>query len=186
MKELLKRLTTEFEDGDYAHAYMESHAASRIAAQIYALRKQRGWTQRQLSQRSGVAQERISKIESAEFSSLTMSTLQKFSRAFDVDVSINFRAFSEGIMDVVNLCAEKLKVEERKSDLGHFCNASVDERSDGSLVAYIVPPGMSTIAGMNTTATTGAAPPQMRPLIPGEEWQVFNDTGAVQARAASC
>lgn len=165
MKQLLKRLTTEFRDEEYAHAYMESHAVSRIAAQIFALRKQRGWTQRQLSQKSGVAQERISKIESADFTSLTMSTLQKFSRAFDVDMTVSFRPFSQGIMDVVNLNAECLQVENREADLAAFCRMNVNERRDGSLFTYLVPDGMPSI--VVTSSQNG----QMERLVPGEQWQ---------------
>lgn len=185
MKELLKRLTTEFDDGEYAHAYMESHAVSRIAAQIYALRKQRGWTQRQLSDKSGVAQERISKIESADFSSLTMNTLKKFSQAFDVDISISFRPFSQGIMDVVNLSAENLRIKDRESDLSVFREMLVCERSDGNLIPYSVPEGMSAI--------TQSQPQQLEPLTPGEEWQSLVDinkalinTEQRQERAMRC
>jgi transcriptional regulator with XRE-family HTH domain len=125
MHELLKNLAEDFKDGEYAHAYMESHAVSRIAAQIYALRKQRGWSQEELAKQSGVAQETISKIESADFSSLTLKTLHKFSRAFDVDLRIAFDSFSKGILDVVNLQAEKLKVPSRVEDLKVFTGRSL-------------------------------------------------------------
>lgn len=180
MKELLKRLTAEFQDEEYAHAYMESHAVSRIAAQIYALRKQRGWTQRQLSEKSGVAQERISKIESADFSSLTMSTLQKFSRAFDVDMTVSFRAFSQGIMDVVNLNAEALKVEDRTADLAGFCKMSVEERRDGSLMSYYIPPGIPSIV------VTAPSHDQIDRLTPSEMWQSFSSIEVPQRRTGTC
>jgi len=117
MKGLFNRLLNEFSDKEYAHSYMESHAVSRIAAQIHALRKQRGWSQEDLAKKSGVAQERISKIESADFDSITMKTLQKFSRAFDVNLHITFQPFSEGMIDVSNLAREKLEVQSRAEDL---------------------------------------------------------------------
>lgn len=120
MNEMTEKLAHEFSDAEYAHTYMESHAVSRLAAQIYALRKQRNWSQEELSMRSGVAQERISKIESADFDSLTMKTLQKFSHAFDVNLSISFQSFSEGILDLVNLNSKKLEVDSREEDLQKF------------------------------------------------------------------
>lgn len=117
MKELINRLTTEFEDQEYAHGYMEDNLVTRLAAQIYALRKQRGWTQSELAKKSGVAQERISKIESADFDSLTMATLHKFSRAFDVNLLVKFTEFSKGLLDIANVNEKSLKVISRQEDL---------------------------------------------------------------------
>jgi transcriptional regulator with XRE-family HTH domain len=122
MNELLVRLTEEFGDADYAHAYIESHAVSRLAAQIYALRKQRSWSQADLADRAGIAQERVSKIENADFDSLTMKTLNKFSQAFDVALNIHFESFSQAIVDVVHLNQESLKVKSRLDDLLEFKN----------------------------------------------------------------
>jgi transcriptional regulator with XRE-family HTH domain len=117
MKEFFNRLKQEFSDKDYAHSYMESHAVSRLAAQIYALRKQRDWSQEELANRTGIAQETISKIESANFNSLTMKTLQKFSKAFDVNLHIGFQPFSRGILGIANLNPEQLMVKSREEDL---------------------------------------------------------------------
>lgn len=133
MKEFFKRLRDEFlEDKDYAHSYMASHAVSRIAAQIHALRKQRGWSQEQLSEQTGIAQERISKIESADFNSITLKTLHKFSKAFDVNLNISFEPFSRGILDVANLTKDKLEVKNRIDDLSRsFTDRAIVVKSDG-------------------------------------------------------
>ena len=126
MKEFFNRLKRDFANKEYAHSYMESHAVSRLAAQIHALRNQRGWSQEQLAAYSGIAQERISKIESANFDSLTMKTLQKFSKAFDVNLHIKFESFSGGILDVANLTREQLEVKSREEDLtSNFTNQTV-------------------------------------------------------------
>jgi transcriptional regulator with XRE-family HTH domain len=126
MKEFFNRLKQDFADKEYAHSYMESHTVSRLAAQIHALRIQRGWSQEQLAEHSGIAQERISKIESADFDSLTMKTLQKFSRAFDVNLFIAFDSFCHGILDVANLNREQLEVKSREEDLTtSFTNKTV-------------------------------------------------------------
>lgn len=117
MKQFFNRLKKDFSDKEYAHSYMESHAVSRLAAQIHALRKQRSWSQEQLAAATGIAQERISKIESADFDSLTMKTLHKFSRAFDINLHIAFEPFSRGILDVANLNPEQLEVRSREDDL---------------------------------------------------------------------
>lgn len=132
MKEFFNRLKQDFSDEEYAHSYMESHAVSRLAAQIHALRIQRGWSQEQLAAHSGVAQERISKIESADFSSLTMKTLQKFSRAFDVNLHIAFDSFSHGILSVANLNRDQLEVKNREEDLAtSFTNHTIFVQGGG-------------------------------------------------------
>lgn len=131
MSELAERLVGEFADKDYAHAYMESHAVSRLAAQIHALRKQHGWSQQQLAERAGIAQERISKIESADFTSITLATLHKLARAFDVDVRVAFESFSQGILDVVNLTPKALEVTPRTIALKAFEDRRLKIDRDG-------------------------------------------------------
>lgn len=132
MKKFFNRLKNDFAEKEYAHNYMESHVISRLAAQVHALRNQRGWSQEQLAVNSGIAQERISKIESADFDSLTMKTLHKFSRAFDVNLHIAFDSFSHGILDVANLNREQLEVISREKDLAaSFTNHTVFVRGGG-------------------------------------------------------
>ncbi len=117
MSDIKKTLKQEFLDKDYAHAYMEQFLIDRIANQIHVLRKQRGLSQEQLSDISGIAQETISKLESANFNSITMKTLYKLSKAFDVNVSVKFDSFTNAINDVVGLSVESLKVKSRFDDL---------------------------------------------------------------------
>ena len=113
---LVNRLVDDFADKDYAHSYMESHTISRIAAQIHALRKQRNWSQKELAKRAGITQERVCKIECGDFTSLTLSTLRKFSDAFDVHLHVEFTSFNKGILDVVNLRPKNLEIISREDD----------------------------------------------------------------------
>lgn len=129
MKKFFRSLAKDFSDKEYAHAYMEGHAVSRIATQVHVLRKQRGWSQEELSQKSGIAQERISKIESADFNSLTMKTLQKLARAFDVHAQISFIPFKEAIEGVARLHSHQLEVAPRSENLeGAFDNQHLESR----------------------------------------------------------
>ena len=114
MKKFFNRLKSDFADKEYAHIYMESHAVSRLAAQIHALRIQRKWSRGATGFLFWDRARTISKIESADFDSLTMKTLQKFSRAFDVNLHVAFESFSSGILDVANLNSEQLEVESQK------------------------------------------------------------------------
>jgi transcriptional regulator with XRE-family HTH domain len=162
MKKFFNRLKNNFAEKEYAHSYMESHAVSHLAAQIHALRNQRGWSQEQLSAHSGIAQERISKIESADFDSLTMKTLHKFSRAFDVNLHIAFDSFSHGILDVANLNSEQLEVKSREEDLAEsFTNHTVFVHGGGEWKAI-----------NHLQITNVVAPRQPLKLQPDEDtWQ---------------
>lgn len=163
MKEFFNQLKEEFSDKEYAHSYMESHVVSRLAAQIHALRKQRGWSQEDLAAQTGIAQERISKIESANFNSLTMTTLQKFSKAFDVNLHIAFEPFSCGILDVANLSGDQLKVKDREDDLStSFTDHTMFVNRGGEWMA------VNHLRIINSTAPH-------QPLKPNDTWQPLGE-----------
>jgi transcriptional regulator with XRE-family HTH domain len=163
MKEFFNRLKQDFADKEYAHSYMESHAVSRLAAQVHALRIQRGWSQEQLAEHSGVAQTRISKIESADFDSLTMSTLRKFSRAFDVNLHIAYEPFTQGILDIANLRKEQLEVASREEDLAqNFTDHTVFVSSQGKWKA-----------ANHLQVVEHIAP--RKPVKPMEKWQTIGE-----------
>lgn len=117
MQSIRKRLLREFEDSEYANQYMASHTVSTIAAQVYWTRNMRKWTQDDLARESGIAQSRISKIENGDFSSLTMSTLNKLATALDINLRIEFERFSHGIQRVCSESKEKLEIPARMYDL---------------------------------------------------------------------
>lgn len=117
MSELAKRLASEFEDKDYAHAYMGERGDAEIAAQIRVLREQRGWTQAELAERSGMKQSRISALEDVNYDAWTVKTLRKLAEAFDVHVDVRFVPFTKAILDVANFSRESLEVISREEDL---------------------------------------------------------------------
>lgn len=174
MKSFVERLVKDFEDREYAHSYMEAHAVSRIAAQIFALRKDRGWSQKQLAEKAGIAQERVSKIESADFESLTMKTLQKFSAAFDVNLFIHFETFSAGIMDVANLGADALRTPARDADLREFKTRRVLEGCDGVWKAV----GQTFVIQIKDRQS--AVTPSPGSVAPTPDWQRFSHSVSVQ------
>jgi len=123
MKELVKTLATEFDDKDYAHAYMETFSNMAIAAQIKALREQRGWTQQQLATQAGMKQARIAVLEDVDYESWTLKNLRKLARAFDLTVKVSFETFSSGIVEATKINAESLKRTSREADLMAFSAA---------------------------------------------------------------
>lgn len=128
MNKFRSRLVNEFSDKDYAHAYMNSHQSSRIATQIKVLREQRGLTQSELADLSGLKQERISKLEDVNYDSWTLSTLRKLAKAFDTTLHVSFVPFSEGIKDVESFSREFLAVDSRNDDLHNvLVNRDIDK-----------------------------------------------------------
>ncbi len=59
----------------------------RVAGQVLALRKARGLTQRQLSERTGIQQSEISRIEAAH-ANPTMGTISVIARALGAEVRL--------------------------------------------------------------------------------------------------
>lgn len=130
MSELAQKITEEFSNKNYAYGYMESHVDAAIAAQIKTLREQRGLTQAQLAELAGMKQERVCALEDVDYSAWTVKTLRKLAKAFDVHLQVRFAPFSKGILDVVNLSKESLKVTPRDEDLKEFAKQSLGN-SDG-------------------------------------------------------
>ena len=120
MSQLAERLAEEFQDKDYAHAYLEEHGNLRLAAQIKALRELRGLTQRELADLAGMKQERISALENVDYDAWTVKTLRKLAKAFDTGLEVAFVPCSQAIMSVVNVGAVSLKVAPRTEDLNAF------------------------------------------------------------------
>jgi transcriptional regulator with XRE-family HTH domain len=113
-------VVNDMHDHEFAHAYLEDQANLRIAAQVRTLRRQRGWTQEDLAQRAGIKQSRISKIEGADFESVTLTTLRKLAQAFDVHARVSFSSVASALVDFSNLSKEGLEVEGREESLSHL------------------------------------------------------------------
>lgn len=123
MRDVQDRLTKEFSDAEYAHAYMSSHAVNTIAAQVYWTRKKRNWNQEELAERAGMAQERISKIEAGDFTSLTMKTLHKLAKALDVNLRVEFEPFSHAVFSVCNQTKADFEMSDRVNSLSEMQNS---------------------------------------------------------------
>lgn len=125
MNELRNQLAQEFEDAEYAHAYLEENGNMRIAAQVRALRNAKGWTQADLAVAAGMRQERISKIEMADFDSLTLRTLRRLAQAFDVNLHVAFNSVHDAVSDFVTLSPARLVCEPRVDSLAKIAMSAV-------------------------------------------------------------
>jgi transcriptional regulator with XRE-family HTH domain len=95
---------------EYRDNFVAAHLSTGIAAQIQALREDRGWTQQQLGDKVGMTQARISLMEGPGYDSYTFSTLKRLATAFDVAIIARFAAFSELAAWTADLSPRKLAV----------------------------------------------------------------------------
>lgn len=118
MSALTKKLRSKFlGDKEYAHTYMESAVDSRIAMQIKALRDQNEWSQERLGAETGMKQERISVLESVNYSSWSIATLRKLARAYDLVLNVSFEEFDTELSKIDSLGNGKLNRVPREKDL---------------------------------------------------------------------
>ena len=69
-------------DREYRDAYAAALLRGGIAAQIRAMRRDRGWSQAELGQRAGMRQERVSRLEDPDFDGLRLDDLERLASAF--------------------------------------------------------------------------------------------------------
>lgn len=89
----IKKIWERLSDKEYRDAYVEAHISATLEGQIYALREQREWTQKDLADKAGMLQPRISKLEE-DCSNVSLNTLRKIASAFDVALSVRFVPYS--------------------------------------------------------------------------------------------
>lgn len=117
MSQLRDRLVKEFTDQEYRHGYADDFLNTAIAAQIKALRDQRGWTQAQLAERAGMRQSRISAMEDINYTSWSVRTLARLAEAFDVALAVCFKSFTERLADIDRFSPGALAVPSYIDDL---------------------------------------------------------------------
>jgi transcriptional regulator with XRE-family HTH domain len=73
------------------HQFVDDYTGANLAAQLRALREDRGLSQHEMAKLSGIAQPTISECETPErCSHVTIATLLRFAAFFDVALIIRF------------------------------------------------------------------------------------------------
>jgi transcriptional regulator with XRE-family HTH domain len=81
-------------DKEYRDGYMEAQFEIELPFQLQALRTARGWTHDQLSERSGIPEEELAKLEEPGCASFVPDILCRLASAFDVGLLVQFVPFS--------------------------------------------------------------------------------------------
>lgn len=111
-----RQLIASLEDKEYRDAFSDQHITNSVPFQIRVLREDRNWTQKELGQRAGMAQETISLLENPNYGRLTLKTLKRLASAFDVGLSVRFVPFSEIVDWTVSLSRETFSAPAFKDD----------------------------------------------------------------------
>lgn len=113
------QLLDSLKDAEYRAAFVEERVKASIALQIRALREQRNkMTQKQLGTAIGMAQTWVSKLENPEYGKMTVATLLRLATsAFDTDLEIKFRPFSETLRTLPTQGPEYFNVPSFEEEL---------------------------------------------------------------------
>ncbi|MDQ1349796.1 MAG: hypothetical protein QG657_97 [Acidobacteriota bacterium] len=84
-------LNKQLKDTEFRKEYDALAEEYELAGEIIRLRKKSGLTQRQLAELAGTSQPSIARLESGEYTNLTLSFLRKIGRALGVIPEIHFR-----------------------------------------------------------------------------------------------
>lgn len=106
----------------YRDAFVSGQISNTISAQIALLREERGWTQKQLADKAGMKQPRISALEDPNWENCEVETLKRLASALDVGLTVRFEPFSEVVSWASNVTDEKLVVANFAND--HLVDAS--------------------------------------------------------------
>lgn len=114
-QQLFSRLSRSKE---HRELFVESEIDVGVPLQIRAMREHRGWTQKELADRSGKRQSVISQLEDTGYGKLTLTTLKTLASAFDVGLMVRFVAFSDLVRKAANLADDDLAVPDFENDSG--------------------------------------------------------------------
>ena len=90
MTSVRDQIVESLADKEFRDLFVSERVGQRVAFQIRAMRKQRGWTQKELAQRIGTVQEVISKLEDPDYGKFTITTLLRLQSAFDVGLAVEY------------------------------------------------------------------------------------------------
>jgi transcriptional regulator with XRE-family HTH domain len=103
-----QKIIARLKDKEHRDAYVSANIDIGIPFQIRALREKKGWTQKELAERSGKKQAWIAKLESPNYSGFSLKTLKQLASVFDVGLIVRYVPFSDLIKWELEISPEKL------------------------------------------------------------------------------
>lgn len=112
-KQLFESLKTS---DDYRYAFVEERIQTGLAAQVHAIRKQRGMDPKQFAEKLGKKVSWVYRLEDPNQPPPTITSLIDVARAYDCDLEVRFRPFSETLDEMDSLSPDSLSVTSFKDE----------------------------------------------------------------------
>lgn len=113
-----EQIAASLQDKEYRDLFVAEEIDTGLPFQIRALRKDRGWSQRELAERVGMTQEGVSRLENLNYGRFTIATLKRLASVFDVALVVRFEPFSRLVDWTASLSPEDLAVPDYERDPG--------------------------------------------------------------------
>jgi transcriptional regulator with XRE-family HTH domain len=137
-----KELSNYLSDPSIRHLYIDSNIRRLIAMQLIAMRESRGWLQGDVGERAGMKQSAIARLEDPSYNSMTISTLKRLAKAFDVALIVRFAPFSElisWITQVDESCFSPLSFDEELKNIASPVSVNFNSVDTRDTDAYPIP-----------------------------------------------
>ncbi len=121
-----EQIANSLQDKEYRDLFVTEEIDTGVPFQIRAMRQARGWSQKELATRLGMAQEGVSRLENPDYGKLTLTTLKRLASAFDVGLAVRFVPFSHLVDWAVNFSPEDLAVPDYEHDTGLHPVSGID------------------------------------------------------------
>lgn len=147
-------------DKEFRHLYVSDRIRELVSSQIRATREQRGWSQKELGDKAGMAQERVSLLEDSDYSGMTLKTLRRLGEALDVALIVEYVSFLELVER--NARRERLAVPSYDASMAQLHRDNLHVIGDPSAykTAILVVPTATASSGalsFRTEASTNVA-----------------------------
>lgn len=175
-----EKFADELSEKQMRDAYLAAQTRTKVAAQIRAIRSQRGWSQGEFSRLLGKPQSNVSRLESREYGQYTLSTLLELASAFDVGLTVEFVPYQDFLKRTHDLAPKTLEVSSfSRADLEPLCTSEMSKITPdiGQQTGFLqplsasnvaLPPSVRAHSDLSTTnIIAGTLPNQFALILPG-------------------
>jgi transcriptional regulator with XRE-family HTH domain len=111
-------MASSLRDKEYRDAFVVQHITRGVPLKIRAMRKDRGWSQKELADRVGMTQEGVSRLENPNYGKLTLTTLMRLASVFDVGLDVDFVPYTRLVDKAAYRSRDDMHVPDYEHDPG--------------------------------------------------------------------
>lgn len=146
-----------FKSKAFRDAFVNANIDQGVAYQVKALRESRGWDQKTLAKKIGLkSQSAIARMEDPSYGKLSIASLKRLGKAFDVGLLIKFVPYSRMLTETEDLSpsalAAKSFTEEEKEIESMVTSLTGYRIYNGSISGNLRKDGVNSIATPYSTS----------------------------------